>query len=99
MSELDARTLEERLMCKLAVVVRRLGSRVLNVAADLVIIGGVLMAPVGGTVAIIGLMLPGDAPLHHVSALIFGVVALWFLLALISAHLRRRGHNMDGPIH
>ncbi len=84
-------------MFNLAMTILRVRRRVLDVVSNVVIVGGVLVTPLGGIVAIVGLMLPGDAPLHQFRDLIYIVTALWFLMALIGAHLSRQHDEADRP--
>lgn len=63
--------------------------RALDIAFDATIVGGVLAMPVGGLAAIVGPALLTSGPLHHCEGLIYIITVLWFVTALIGAHLRQ----------
>lgn len=66
----------------------RLWHRVVDVVFDATILGGIVATPVAGIVAIMSVFLPALAPLRHLGGQIFAVVGLWFVMALLGAHLR-----------
>lgn len=63
--------------------------RALDAALDATIVGGVLAMPVGGLAPIVSPALPSGGPFHHSDGLIYGIAVLWFVSALIGAHLRQ----------
>ena len=73
--------------------------RALDAACDATIVGGVLAMPVGGLAAIVGPTLPVGGPLQHGGGLIYGIAVLWFVVALVAAHLRypQERSASDGP--
>jgi hypothetical protein len=73
--------------------------RMCSAAFDAGILGGVVAAPVGAAVTIVGLTLPTSAPLHHFAAMIFGIAVLWFLMALLAAHPRMHRDQEDRAAH
>jgi hypothetical protein len=74
---------------------RRPWRRARAAALDAGIVGGVVAAPIGAALAIVGLLLPRGAPLHHVAGAIFGIVALWFLAAVLCANPRLHPNEED----
>lgn len=59
-----------------------------QVALDASVVGGILAAPLGVVVAMIGLLQSSDTPLHHLANVILALTALWSLAAVACAHLR-----------
>ncbi len=66
----------------------RLWHRVVDVVFDATILGGIIVTPVAGIVAIMSVFLPVLAPLRHLEGQVFAIVGLWFVMALLGAHLR-----------
>jgi hypothetical protein len=66
----------------------QLWHRVVEMVFDATILGGIVATPMAGIVAIVSAFLPVLAPLRHLGGQIFAVVGLWFVLALLGAHLR-----------
>jgi hypothetical protein len=66
----------------------RLWHRVVEVVFDATILGGILATPLAGIVAILTAFLPALAPLRHLEGQVFAIVGLWFVVAVLGAHLR-----------
>ena len=62
--------------------------RAVQVALDASVVGGILAAPLGVVVAMIGLLQSSDTPLHHLANVILALTAFWSLAAVACAHLR-----------
>lgn len=67
--------------------VRQLGHRFLDALLTGVILGGVLAVPVASVLAVLGVVLPVPAPLRDTGAQLFGIAALWFVGAVLCAHV------------
>jgi hypothetical protein len=65
---------------------------VLTALSNIVIIGGILAAPVISLVAWIGVTLPSHAPLHQAAPTLFIGALLWMAMGIVSAHARCEGH-------
>lgn len=68
---------------------RRL-SRLWDALADWLILGGVLVVPVAAICFAVGAVLPGGAPFHRHTSGFFAFAMLWFITALMAAHIQRR---------
>lgn len=55
-------------------------------AANLLVLGGFIAAPILTVVAWVGLMLPKRLPLHQISSTLFVVALVWVAAGLLIAH-------------
>jgi hypothetical protein len=67
--------------------------RTVDVAFDVVILGGIVAPPAAGIVAMMSMLLPATAPLRHLTGWVFVCSGSWFVVALLGAHLRMRRHE------
>ena len=63
----------------------------MEMAANVAVVGGFVAAPVLTVTAWIGLVLPESVPLHHVSTTLFVVALVWVCTAVLIAHVHERG--------
>lgn len=56
-------------------------------AANLLVLGGFIAAPILTVIAWIGLMLPSHLPLHQLSSTLFVVALVWVAAGLLIAHV------------
>jgi hypothetical protein len=68
--------------------------RAFGVVIGAAIMGGVFSIPVAAITALVGFLQPAHAPLHVVGGRLLGIAIVWFLLALLGAHLQAsHGHH------
>ena len=56
-------------------------------AANLLVLGGFIAAPILTVVAWVGLLLPSRLPLHQLSSTLFAVALIWVAAGLLIAHM------------
>jgi hypothetical protein len=62
---------------------------------DATILGGIMVMPVVGAVAMASIFLAALAPLRPLEGEVFVIAGLWFVAAVVGAHLRVRRDNAD----
>jgi hypothetical protein len=75
----------------------QLWRRALDAVLGATILGGVLGAPLAACAALVGLWLPAHAPLREIGGSLLGVAIVWFLLALLCAHLHAGHEKLQAP--
>jgi hypothetical protein len=73
--------------------------RAFGVVFGAAIMGGVVSIPVAAIAAFVGFWQPVHAPLHTVGGRLLGIAIVWFLLALLGAHLQAsHGHHQPDKV-